>query len=276
MQRLAACYLLLTTAAVSRLTDVSAELSAGAQSLATPHRTTRHLSQLQSLTHRAVLSAEAVSAASSHTVQRPPASGALRSLSANADGARAVSHAVPSQHVGLTLRGNFSHARPRRRSHLTQRSPVSSSSTTAAGTGHEAKAVGLKLHTSHGFLHEPSHRADDDLVAALKPAGNHHDSLVEASDRVGVHSSMVATQASSSAIPLSTHECWWEGTPEEEADFEALTPDSHHTVCRYTNLLIWEQQVGSLLRVHEYRSDHVYYTNSLCPKVSAYVRPGVL
>ena len=46
-------------------------------------------------------------------------------------------------------------------------------------------------------------------------------------------------------FPLSTHKCWWEGTPEEEANFAALTPDSNHTVCRYTNLLIWNQQVGT-------------------------------
>lgn len=47
-----------------------------------------------------------------------------------------------------------------------------------------------------------------------------------------------------SKFPLSTHECWWEGTPEEEAD-SALKSNSNHTVCRYTNLLIWKQQVSS-------------------------------
>ena len=45
-------------------------------------------------------------------------------------------------------------------------------------------------------------------------------------------------------FPPSTHECWWEGTPREEANFAALNSESNHTVCRYTNLLIWGQQAS--------------------------------
>lgn len=45
-------------------------------------------------------------------------------------------------------------------------------------------------------------------------------------------------------FPLSTHECWWESTPNEEANFAALGPESNHTVCRFSNLLIWNQQVS--------------------------------
>ncbi|KAK9844635.1 hypothetical protein WJX74_005042 [Apatococcus lobatus] len=66
--------------------------------------------------------------------------------------------------------------------------------------------------------------------------------MLDASGQVRGHPSLYGA-TSVQSIPLSKHECWWEGTPEEEAHFEALTPDSHHTVCRFTNLLIWNQQV---------------------------------
>ena len=55
---------------------------------------------------------------------------------------------------------------------------------------------------------------------------------------------ILSNSAGREGFPLSTHECWWEGTLNEEEDSTALSPGSNHTVCTYTNLVLWHQQMS--------------------------------
>ena len=235
--RQAALYLVLTVVAANSLTALAAEFAADALSPAGSHRTTRQLARSQLLTHRAALSSEAkppVSARTSpsHEANSPSASSAFFSLSSPADKEHEVKDGPSSRHAGLSHQANSSHARSHREAH---HSP-------ADAAGRKPPPTTLAPPTPPGFLPDTVDRADDHLQTAHEAAEEHQDSMLDVSGDVKSHPSLSGGPASSSAIPLSTHQCWWEGTPEEEAS-EALTAASQHTVCNFTNLLIWNQQV---------------------------------
>lgn len=234
--------LLIIFSAASSLTALAPVLEADALSPASAPRSPRQLAGQQPFTHRALLSAKARAASSSNAARSTPTASAVRSLSSNADGVRGVDSAPPSKHVGLKHHGSASQTRSHRESDQQHRSPVSTASS-AAGASHETAATSLQPQTS-GALHKATAGADAALIAAHEAAEDHQDTMQVASNVTS--RSALSDGSASKLIPLSTHECWWEGTPEEEANFEALTPNSHHTVCRYTNLLIWNQQVTTL------------------------------
>lgn len=242
LKRPALCLLIIFSAAIG-LTALAPVLAADALSPASPPHSARQLARQQHFTHRAVLSAKAKPAVSSHAARSTPAASAVRSSSSNADGVLGVNSAPPSRHVGLKHHSTASQARSNRESDQQHRSPVSMA-TSAAGAALEAAASSVQPHTPTASLHKSAGGADAALIAAHEAAEEHESSMQDASN---VKSRPALSAGSiSKSIPLSTHECWWEGTPEEEANFEALTPNSHHTVCRYTNLLIWNQQVRRL------------------------------
>lgn len=245
LRQSALCVLLILSAAGS-LTASAPVLVADALSPASPQHSPRQLAQQQQFTHRGLLSAQLNPASPTHAARSTSAASAARSLSSNADGTLGIDNPPPSRHIGLKIHGSASHARSHREPDQQHSSPVAAPATPEKA-GHETAATSLQPHPTAVPLQKTTAGAKAASIAAHDAAEEHQDSRLDASS-VTSHAALSAGSVSQS-IPLSTHECWWEGTPEEEANFEALTPSSHHTVCRYTNLLIWNQQVRSLCHI---------------------------
>ncbi|KAK9844717.1 hypothetical protein WJX74_005891 [Apatococcus lobatus] len=216
MQYQSALCLFLCTSVASGLTAL-ADKSSARPAPASPQHTARQLAQQNDVTHRTVLSAEAKSGPSSHAAQSLPASGAIPSLAFDASGDKEAETNDTS---------------PRR-------DPALDPSSLNAARA-ESAAISIQAQNLNSSLQGSTTRADNLLGRPHEAAEEHSGSLVKSNIR---SHSLLSTASAGSSIPFSSHECWWEGTPEEEENFKDLTPASHHTVCNYTNLLIWNQQV---------------------------------
>lgn len=146
--------------------------------------------------------------------------------------------------------------------HESQDPSLASGLAGSSGTpGSELSRPGRRL-MQHNVVDSAKNASSSAKHASAEPPGKHQHSRSSAAPSHGhTHSNTRPEheqERSGSKGHKNTHaglhessfECRWEGSEYEEAHPGLLTPQSNHTACRYSNLLLWNNQVR-ILCIHQ-------------------------